>query len=57
MNKQVNLILILLISVFSYAQNTDGYTILFQGEEPLKIKLKYSNKEMNKKTNDSTTDS
>jgi|TARA_B110000003_G_C16641670_1_gene530417 hypothetical protein len=54
MNKQVNLILILLISVFSYAQNTDGYTILFQGEEPLKIKLKYSNKEMNKKTNDST---
>ena len=54
MNKQVNLILILLISVFSYAQNTDGYTLLFQDEEPLKIKLKYSNKEMNKKTNDST---
>ena len=54
MNKQVNLILILLISFFSYAQNTDGYTILFQDEEPLKIKLKYSNKEMNKKTNDST---
>ena len=54
MNKQVNLILILLISVFSYAQNTDGYTLLFKDEEPLKIKLKYSNKEMNKKTNDST---
>jgi len=54
MNKQVNLILILLISVFSFAQNTDGYTLLFQEEEPLKIKLKYSNKEMNKKTNDST---
>jgi hypothetical protein len=46
--------LILLISVFSFAQNTDGYTLLFQDEEPLKIKLKYSNKEMNKKTNDST---
>ena len=54
MNKQVNLILILLISVFSFAQNTDGYTLLFKDEEPLKIKLKYSNKEMNKKTNDST---
>jgi len=54
MNKQVNLLLLLFISVFSYAQNTDGYTLLFQNEEPLKIKLKYSNKEMNKKTNDST---
>jgi len=54
MNKQVNLLLLLFISLFSYAQNADGYTLLFQNEEPLKIKLKYSNKEMNKKTNDST---
>lgn len=54
MNKQVNLLLLLFISLFSFGQNSDGYTLLFQNEEPLKIKLKYSNKEMNKKTNDST---
>ncbi|MBN09777.1 MAG: hypothetical protein CMC79_05355 [Flavobacteriaceae bacterium] len=54
MNKQVNLLLILLISVFSYSQDTSKYTDLFRDEEPLKIKLKYSNKELNKNTNDST---
>ena len=54
MNKQVNLLLLLFIGFFSFGQNSDGYTLLFQNEEPLKIKLKYSNKEMNKKTNDST---
>ena len=54
MNKQVNLLLLLFISLFSYAQEAGEYTLLFKNEEPIKIKLKYSNKILNKKTNDST---
>jgi len=48
MNKQVNLLLLLLIGFFSFGQNSDGYTLLFQNEEPLKIKLKYHNKNLKK---------
>ena len=48
MNKQVNLLLLLFIGLFSFGQNSDGYTLLFQNEEPLKIKLKYHNKNLKK---------
>jgi len=48
MNKQVNLLLLLFIGFFSFGQNSDGYTLLFQNEEPLKIKLKYHNKNLKK---------
>ena len=49
MNKQVNLLLLLFITLFSYGQEVDEYTLLFKKEEPIKIKLKYSNKILNKK--------
>ena len=54
MNKQLNLLLLLFLGLFLNAQDDTNLSALFQNEEPLKIKLNYSNKVMNKKTNDST---
>ena len=54
MNKQLNLLLFLFLSALLNAQDDSNLSALFQNEEPLKIKLNYSNKVMNKKTNDST---
>ena len=54
MNKQLNLLLLLFLGLFLNAQDDNNLSALFQNEEPLKIKLNYSNKVMNKKTNDST---
>tara|TARA_B100001057_G_scaffold360175_1_gene362475 strand:+ start:49 stop:1038 length:990 start_codon:yes stop_codon:yes gene_type:complete len=42
------------LGLFINAQEDSDLSALFQNDEPLKIKLNYSNKEMNKKTNDST---
>tara|TARA_A100001011_G_scaffold264450_1_gene273124 strand:+ start:713 stop:1732 length:1020 start_codon:yes stop_codon:yes gene_type:complete len=54
MNKQLNLLLFLFLGLILNAQDDSNLSALFQTEEPLKIKLNYSNKVMNKKTNDST---
>ncbi|MBL30439.1 MAG: hypothetical protein CMC81_04290 [Flavobacteriaceae bacterium] len=54
MNKQLNLLLLMFLGLFINAQEDSDLSALFQNDEPLKIKLNYSNKEMNKKTNDST---
>ena len=54
MNKQLNLLLLMFLGLFINAQEDSNLSALFQNDEPLKIKLNYSNKEMNKKTNDST---
>ena len=54
MNKQLNLLLFLFLGLILNAQDDSNLSALFQIEEPLKIKLNYSNKVMNKKTNDST---
>ena len=54
MNKQLNLVLLMFLGLFLNAQEDSNLSALFQNDEPLKIKLNYSNKEMNKKTNDST---
>ena len=55
MKKQVFFILSFIFSFQIFAQDTESTNSLFEDQTPLKVKINYSNKEMNKKTNDSTT--
>jgi hypothetical protein len=54
MKKQVFFILSFIFIYQMAAQETQSINSLFDEHNPLKVKLNYSNKEMNKKTNDST---
>ena len=54
MKKQVFFILSFIFSFQIFAQDTESTNSLFEDQTPLKVKINYSNKEMNKKTNDST---
>ena len=54
MKKQVFFILSFIFSFQIFAQDTESANSLFEDQTPLKVKINYSNKEMNKKTNDST---
>ena len=54
MKKQVFFILSFIFSFQIFAQDTESSNSLFEDQTPLKVKINYSNKEMNKKTNDST---
>ena len=54
MKKQAILILILFICSFVQAQKALSSDLLYEDQTPMKIKLNYSNKDMKKKTNDST---
>ena len=54
MKKQVISLIILLISFAGSAQKAMKSDALFSDQTPLEIKLGYSNKDMNRKTNDST---
>ncbi|MBD1143052.1 hypothetical protein IDH22_03710 [Pelagibacterales bacterium SAG-MED35] len=54
MKKQAILILILFICSFAQAQKALSSDLLYEDQTPMKIKLNYSNKDMKKKTNDST---
>jgi hypothetical protein len=54
MKKQVISLIILLISFAGFSQKAMKSDALFSDQTPLEIKLGYSNKDMNRKTNDST---
>ena len=54
MKKQVIFSIILLISFIGSAQKDLKSDVFFSDQTPLEIKLSYSNKEMNRETNDST---
>lgn len=54
MKKQAILILILFICSFVQAQKALSSDLLYEDQTPMKIKLNYSNKNMKKKTTDST---
>ncbi len=54
MKHQRFLLLIFLFSVFGYTQKSQKSDVLFADQNPLSIKLSYSNKDMNRKTDDST---
>mgnify|MGYP001356562008 CR=1 FL=1 len=54
MKKQVISMIILLISFVGFSQKAMKSDALFSDQTPLEIKLGYSNKDMNRKTNDST---
>ncbi len=54
MKNQRLLQLIFLLSSMVFAQKAQKSDRLFEDQSPLKIKLNYSNKEMNRKTDDST---
>ena len=54
MKKQAILIVILFICSFAQAQKALSSDLLYEDQTPMKIKLNYSNKDMKKKTNDST---
>lgn len=54
MNKQAFLSFILMFTTVVSAQIELKSDKLFQDQTPLKIKLSYSNKDLNKNTNDST---
>ncbi len=54
MKKQIYFLMSFFIFFGAIAQSENKSTLLFQDHAPLKIKLRYSNKEMRKKTNDTT---
>ena len=54
MKKQIYFAMSFFIFFGAIAQSENKSTLLFQSHAPLKVKLSYSNKEMKKKTNDST---
>jgi hypothetical protein len=54
MNKQTISIIILLLSTFIHAQKDLKSDLLFSDQTPLEIKLGYSNKNLDRKTDDST---
>ena len=54
MKKQALLPIIFLISMFISAQNALKSDALYADQTPMDIKLSYSNKDVNKNTNDST---
>ena len=54
MKKQVIFLFIILLSTIISAQKPLKSDLLYSDQSPLEIKLSYSNKEMNQKTDDST---
>ena len=54
MKKQALLPIIFLISIITSAQNVLKSDALYADQTPMEIKLSYSNKEVNKNTNDTT---
>jgi hypothetical protein len=54
MKKQTIIVLILFICSITYAQKPLSSDLLYADQTPMKIKLNYSNKNMKKKTTDST---
>ena len=54
MNRQILPFIILFISHLIYAQKPLKSDVLYANKNPLKLKLSYSNKEVNSKTDDST---
>lgn len=54
MKKQALLTIIFLISIITSAQNVLKSDALYADQTPMEIKLSYSNKEVNKNTNDTT---
>ena len=54
MKKQALLPIIFFISIITSAQNVLKSDALYADQTPMEIKLSYSNKEVNKNTNDTT---